>query len=799
MKYFHDTHWWKEFFSKYSKIITIGLIVVVFCLGFFFHWLFFSVPEPSPRLAEAARGTEEDKPLFWTCSMHPQIQQPKPGKCPICGMDLIPVTRAVEEEMSLRQVTVSKAARELMKVQTTPVERRFVTAEIRMVGKVTYDETRLGYTTAWIPGRLDRLFVDYAGVEVKQGDHMASIYSPELYATQAELIHAVKSMQERKNESANFSEVINLIESARERLRLWGLKEEQVREIEKRDRPSDHLTILAPMGGIVTERLRLEGDYVDIGDRIYVIADLSQVWVMLDAYESDLVWLRYGQKITFTTEAYPGERFIGQIVFISPILNDRTRTVKVRVNVPNPDGKLKPDMFVRGIVHAQVAAAGRVIDPAIAGKWICPMHPEVVEDQSGTCHKCGMSLVTTESLGYMPVEEIPIRKPLVIPVSAALVTGTRAIVYVEVPETELPTFEGREIVLGPRAGDFYLVKTGLQEGDIVVTRGNMKIDSAVQIEAKPSMMTPEGGGIVMHHHGPEMPSPEDGQPVVPMGIPPKFLNQLQGFEEAYEAVSTAVEARDIHQIRTAFESLGEALGKVNGELLTGHPKMLWREFSMLLNNDAVEGSQIKQLKDADRVFQLLKRHMYRVREQFDITHIDIDHLPHPPHPIEVPAEFLTQFGRLFDTYITLQSSLAGDDLQSAMKSIPDLQSALEDLDAQILPEDAHHIWTDEFFTIENSLKVMKQSKDIKTLRENFSPLSNGLATIIKSFNLEGFGPVYGHYCSMSLDGKGAAWLQRDDDVRNPYFGHMMLRCADRTEVILQDKTEVKKGEHQHHE
>jgi membrane fusion protein, copper/silver efflux system len=797
MKYLHDTRWWKEFSTRHSKIITIGLIVVVFCLGFIFHWLFFSVPEPSPRLAEAARGAEEDKPLFWTCSMHPHIRQPKPGKCPVCGMDLIPVTRIVEEELSLRQITISKAARELMRVQTTPVERRFVTAEIRMVGKVAYDETRFGYTTAWIPGRLDHLFVDYAGVEVKQGDHMVSIYSPELYATQAELIHAVKSTQKRKNESANFSEVINLIESARERLRLWGLTEEQIREIEKKDKPSEHLTIHAPMGGVVIERLRLEGDYVNVGDRIYVIADLSQVWVMLDAYESDLVWLRYGQKITFTTEAYPGEKFTGQIVFISPILNDRTRTVKVRVNVPNPDGKLKPDMFVRGIVHAQVAAAGRVVDPAIAGKWICPMHPEVIEDQSGTCHKCGMSLVTTESLGYIPVEEMPIHKPLVIPVSAALVTGTRAIVYVEVPETELPTFEGREIVLGPRAGGFYLVKTGLQEGEIVVTRGNMKIDSAVQIEAKPSMMTPEGGVMVMPHHGHETPLPEDEQPVDHVEVPPKFLNQLQGLEGAYEAVSTAVEARDMHQIRTAFETLRKALGEINGELLTGHPKMLWREFSMLLNNDTVEGRQVKQLKDADRVFQLLKRHMQRVREQFDITHID--HLPHPPHLIEVPAEFQTQFERLFNSYITLQSALAGDNFQEAMESIPDLQSALEDIDAQILPEDAHHIWTNEFYTIENTLRIMKQSDNLTSLRGNFSPLSHGLTTIIKSFNLKGFGPVYEHYCSMSLDGKGAAWLQRDEDVRNPYFGHMMLRCADRTEVILQDNTEVKKGEHQYHE
>jgi Cu(I)/Ag(I) efflux system membrane fusion protein len=249
-----------------------------------------------------------------------------------------------------------------------------------------------------------------------------------------------------------------------------------------------------------------EGMYVNTGTPIYTVADLSQVWVRLDAYESDLPWIRYGQTLTFSTEAYPGEVFKGWISFIAPMLDPRTRTVKVRVNVPNPDGRLKPEMFVHALVTSQIAQGGKVMDPNMAGEWICPMHPSVVKDEKGTCDICGMDLVTTESLGYVAAEAAgPL--PLVIPATAPLITGKRAVVYVKQPDTELPMFEGREVVLGPRAGDYYVVVSGLSEGELVVTHGNFKIDSALQIQAKPSMMNPEGGAMSMPM---SMPMPAEG-------------------------------------------------------------------------------------------------------------------------------------------------------------------------------------------------------------------------------------------------------------------------------------------------
>ena len=491
---------------------SIVLIVLAFAAGAFWR---------GDRSGEAQRHktmnvapTAVSKAEIWTCSMHPQIKLPKAGKCPICGMDLIPLDMGKDDEGGLRELSVSASAARLMEIETVPVERRFVSAEVRMVGKVDYDETRVSYITAWVPGRLDRLFVDYTGVPVKKGDHMVYLYSPELLGAQEELLQAVKAAKQLQNSDGGAAARVPMnatVEAVREKLRLWGLTQDQIAEIETRGKADDHITIYSPVGGIVIHKNAKEGMYVQTGSRIYTIADFSGVWVLLDAYESDLVWLRYGQAVEFTAESYPGEVFKGTIAFIDPVLNQATRTVKVRVNVANPELKLKPGMFLRAVARAQVASSGKVMNPDLAGKWICPMHPEVVHDAEGTCEVCGMPLVRTESLGYVGKKPTPEDAPLVIPVTAPLITGTRAIVYVSVPGKDRPTYEGREILLGPRAGDYYLVRRGLQEGEQVVTRGNFKLDAELQIRAKPSMMTPQGGGGGGAHAHHDAGEPKEGR------------------------------------------------------------------------------------------------------------------------------------------------------------------------------------------------------------------------------------------------------------------------------------------------
>ncbi|MDP6457670.1 MAG: efflux RND transporter periplasmic adaptor subunit [Candidatus Marinimicrobia bacterium] len=435
---------------------------------------------------------------WWTCSMHPDVKLPEPGQCPICFMDLIPVTSSLMGG-GPRQLKMSESAVALAEVQTVPVRRGVAHVEVRLSGKVEYDETRLANITSWVPGRLERLFVDYTGITVRKGDHLVELYSPELFSAQEELLQARRHARGQEGGvAARTSHTV--LEATKEKLRLLGLTVDQIKEIEERGTASDRVTIYSPQSGVVIHKNAVEGMYVSTGSKIYTIADLSRVWVVLDAYESDLNRLGYGQEVTMSVEALPGEIFIGRIAFIEPVLNEKTRTVKVRVNMPNTDGKLKPGMFVRAVVASSLDVHGHAINSDLAGKWVCPMHPEVVKEQAGRCDVCGMNLVKAEEMGIVNVSDAH-DQSLLVPASAVLLTGKRAIVYVKVASTEEPAFEGREVVLGPRAGDEYVVLKGLHEGEEVVVKGNFKIDSAMQISAKPSMMSPEGGAAPKHDHG----------------------------------------------------------------------------------------------------------------------------------------------------------------------------------------------------------------------------------------------------------------------------------------------------------
>ncbi len=486
--------------------LAIGLVVLVsvsFVLGRLSSMSHgtHQVTEMDEHAGHGAAAAAADE--FWSCSMHPQIKLSGPGKCPICGMDLIPVKtgdRAADGEKHPRRLAMSQAAVAIAEIETAPVKRMLVTRAVRMVGKVDYDETRLRNIAAWVPGRIDRLFVDYTGVQVKKGDHLVSLYSPELVTVQEELLQAKRATAELKGSGLSVlrESTRATIDSAREKLRLLGLTQQQVRGIEQRGSATDHLTIYAPASGTVVHKSAVEGLYVDTGTPIYKIADLSKVWVQLDAYESDMSWIRFGQDVEFTTEAYPGEPFHGRIAFIDPILNPKTRTVKIRVNVDNPDGRLKPEMFVRAVVRAGVAQGGRVMDPTLEGKWIGPMHPEVVRDEAGSCPICGMALVKAEDLGYAPADEQ--HAPIVVPYESLLITGERAVVYVRVPGEDRPTFEGRVVVLGPRAGEHYVIRSGLEVGEQVVVKGSFKIDSSLQIQARPSMMSADGAPAAAGGH-----------------------------------------------------------------------------------------------------------------------------------------------------------------------------------------------------------------------------------------------------------------------------------------------------------
>ena len=379
----------------------------------------------------------------WTCAMHPQIRKNEPGQCPICGMDLIPVNSGAGQDKTgaNNRVVLSPRARALAQLRTTEVRRHDEMAgQLRLLGRVEPNETTLKTVTAWTGGRIDRLYVNATGQQVNAGQPIATLYSPEVFAAHQDLIVAkrqVERMQQSPTASQRAAQAA--LDAARQRIRLLGVPDRELSRMEAETRPTRAVTIRTPFSGTVIERLATEGAYVSTGTPLYRIANLGSLWVQLDAYESDLANLELGQHVQVTVEAVPDEKFTGKVTFIEPTLDAQRRTAKVRVQVDNHDGRLRPGMFAEATVATQVTTG----------------------EQS----------------------------PLVIPASAPLFTGRRAIVYVEVAGDEQTVYEATTVRLGPKLGDYYPVVAGLAAGDRVVTRGAFALDADLQIRGGTSMMT----------------------------------------------------------------------------------------------------------------------------------------------------------------------------------------------------------------------------------------------------------------------------------------------------------------------
>lgn len=440
----------------------------------------------------------------WTCSMHPQIRMDHPGLCPLCGMDLTPVEEESEVGDGAVHLTLSKRARTMAKVNTAEVGYRELFKEIRTVGKVEMDETRVSNITSRVAGRVDEVFANFPGTPVRKGEHLVSIYSPELVSTQQEFVNAYRREQDRKQ--ANRPDYgLNLAAGARKRLQLWGLTDQQLDELARSGKAQTHIVVYAPFGGTVVEKAIRAGQYVQEGSSLYTIADLSQVWLILDVYESELSWVRFGQPVQVTLESEPDRPVTGTVGFIEPTLNESTRTVKVRVVLENGQGKFKPGMYAQALIRVPILPGGKPAPTGLEGKYACPMHPYEVSDQPGTCRVCGMPLE------LVPGEPAP--KPnepyrvLAVPADAVLTTGQRQLVYVE---REPGDYHLVEPSLGPRAGDYFPVVSGLEEGDRVVVRGNFLLDSQFQVSGKPSLLYPHGstGGTGHEGHG-AAPKPKD--------------------------------------------------------------------------------------------------------------------------------------------------------------------------------------------------------------------------------------------------------------------------------------------------
>lgn len=407
-----------------NKYVRYGLLVLG---GLFLGWLFFHSPKAAKE--EHNYAAAEAKEEIWTCAMHPQIRMHKPGKCPICGMELILLKQNSGAKTDSDAVHFTKEATELAEVSTSIVSRQKPIKEVRLYGKVQADERLLQNQVSQFAGRIDKLMVNFTGELVKKGQLLAMIYSPELVTAQQELLETAKTKQTQPE----------IYDAAKEKLMQWKLTASQIADIESSGRVKTNFEVYSNTSGIVTTRRVNTGDFVSQGSVLFDIANLTNIWVLFDAYESDLPFLRVGNKVTFTVQALPGTNFSGNIKFIDPVIDPNARVAKVRVEIGNAGGKLKPEMFVNGIVQANL-------------------------DQY--------------------------RDKLVIPRSAVLWTGTRSIVYVKLSVTNGESvFKLREVELGPTLGNSYVILSGLKEGDEIVTEGTFSVDAASQLEGKPSMMS----------------------------------------------------------------------------------------------------------------------------------------------------------------------------------------------------------------------------------------------------------------------------------------------------------------------
>jgi len=403
----------------------------------------------------------------------------EPGRCPVCGMELVPATS--DSGGDGVSISINPAHRRLIGIRTEMAKMDSVDRTIRTIGSIQYDESQLSTISAYVDGRLEKLYADYVGVPVKEGDDLALIYSPELYTAQAEFL----TTQEQKT-SSRFIDTSRMQEMAAEKLVELGMSEAQIASLRQERVAKSRIRIQSPQNGTVIEKMAVEGDYVKTGQSIYRVADLSTVWMMLDLFPDDAARVLFGQEVEAQISSAPGTVFTGRVAFIDPTVDSSTRSVKVRVEMLNLDGKLRPGDYATARLTVPAIPSDEVYDPALAGKFISPMHPQVIREEPGVCPICDMALIPTTQLGFSELP-LPDQQFITIPRDAVLMAGNNSVVYVEV---EPGRFEVRRVTVGALTDSEAIVAEGLGPGEMVATEGNFLLDSQSQLAGNPSLLDP---------------------------------------------------------------------------------------------------------------------------------------------------------------------------------------------------------------------------------------------------------------------------------------------------------------------
>lgn len=545
---------------------NIAVIAAALLIGLLLGWVFFGGNGSSTE-ASHEHTTSED--VIWTCSMHPEIRSNEPGDCPKCGMELIPVGN--QEGLSSDIFQMSEDAMKLANIRTMTVGADAASKEMRLNGKVSVDERNTYAQSTHIPGRIEKLNVNFTGEEVRRGQTLAVVYSPELVTAQQELLQAYSIRQEQPQ----------LYAAVREKLSNWRISDKLMDKIVASGKPLQSFPITADVSGVVTEKMVELGDYVERGMPLYTVSDLSKVWVLFDVYESQMSFIQEGSRIEFSISSLPGETFEGTISFIDPLLNSQTRVATARVEVDNRSGKLKPEMFASGVVQSNI--------------------------------------------GEMDSREI------VVPKSAVLWTGKRSLVYIKEDRGENVGFVLREVVLGPSLGDAYVIEKGLSEGEEIVVNGTFTVDAAVQLSGRPSMMNPEKartegnkvGGVGM----------EDFLKTNSLDFrretPEKFRDQLGALLQAYLKLKDALVTGQESQSSVQAKVFSERLEILKAEGLSGESLEYWTARQQALKTSTKNLRNAQGLEEQRKEFITLSEEMIKILVAFGLNNqsIFVDYCP----------------------------------------------------------------------------------------------------------------------------------------------------------------------------
>ncbi len=553
--------------SKTTFIIAISALVLGLGLGYIFFSSESQHRHDRPPMTMGSQAGE------WTCAMHPQVRQKVKGDCPICGMDLVPVSTTEVNEADPLAIRMSPTAMQLADVQTALVRKARSTKKVRLTGKVQADESSITSQTAHISGRIEKLLVNTTGAYVKKGQVISYIYSPELVTAQMELLEAQK----------NAATDPRLLVAAKEKLKNWKLSSGQIESILKSGEPMEHFPVLADRSGVVLTKKANLGEHVMEGTAIYEIADLSKVWVLFDIYESDMSWVNLGDTISYAVRSLPGREFMGRISFIDPVIDPLTRVARARVLTENKERVLKPEMFATGVVSSTIGNGAESI---------------------------------------------------IIPKSAILWTGKKSVVYVKNNSPKGIAFTMRKIVMGPTLADDVIIKEGLNIGEEIVVHGTFSVDAAAQLAGKPSMMNSEGGmKAIAHEHNEKEPVSLKNErshalqtDLITVNVSgknyksdPTFQKQLQKVFAAYLPMKDALVESDAKTAREKAVLLSTAIDAVDMRWIQGEALTEGRKDRNILKEATERIVSAENLKEARSMLSPLSDQLFHTLKKYDIA------------------------------------------------------------------------------------------------------------------------------------------------------------------------------------